>query len=274
MSAAVKGYDRPMAQPLVISLALMTSLALAACDACPAKTTTHSEPAQFAPPGAPSPLACQSDDECVPGPFVDPSNGCCDTGLALGVFGKQYVEWRAGWVREHCASAQCPPRPSPALPRPCATQGRCASGSCMDRCPEPSSAPTSVERAILPAEVAERVGVSAAATAWPPTLEELEGADRLLTTCIPTLPSVDDEAEQVPKIMAMLHQYRRQVVAFRGEQGQRMLWLNLFLDRTGDRHPKWRSEYVSVRGGGSQYFSILVDVDAQRCSDLRINSAR
>jgi len=190
------------------------------------------------------------------------------------LFNKRYVEWHAGWVREHCAAVQCPLQPSPPLPRPCSTQGRCAAGSCTDRCREPSSAPRSVERAILSVEVAQLVGVSAAPKAWPPTQEELDGADRLLTTCLPTLTSVSDEAEQVPKIVATLDQYRRQVVAFRGEQGQRMLWLNLFIDRAGDRHPKWRSEYVSVRGGGSQYFSILVDVDAQRCSALWINSAR
>ncbi len=266
-------YPSTMAWPTTRSLVLTASLALLA--ACPARRTQQAEPAQFTPPGAPDPLACHNDNECVPGPVVDPNNGCCDTGVALGVHAKAYVEWRASWVREHCAASECPPRSSPALPRPCATQGRCEAGRCRDSCPEPATEPMRVERAILPAEVAHRVGMSAAPTAWPPTPADLDAADLLLPTCLPTAGTLaPEEAEQLPKIVATLDQYRRQVVPFRGEQGQRLLWLNLFVDASGDRHPQWRSEYVSVRGGGRHYFSILVDLDARRCSDLQINSPR
>ncbi len=229
---------------------------------------------QFAPPGAPDPLACASDAACVAGPLVDPNNGCCDSGVALGVFNKDYLEWRATWVREQCREVKCPPQPPPAPPMACALEGRCVSGRCQHRCPPPGP-PFVAERTTLPAEVARAVGRSEDPVPWSPSAVDLDAADRLLVACVPTLePAVADHAEARSKIVAGLAEYRRQFVPFRDSQGHRLLWINLFRDRAGDHHPDWRTELVSVRGGGHGYFSILVDLDGGRCSDLRINSPR
>ncbi len=89
---------------------------------------------QFVRPGAPAPFACSKDEDCRSGPFVNPENGCCDTGVHRGVFSKAYLEWRAGWLREHCGKVQCPMMPPPVPPLPCALQGRCVEGVCRNLC--------------------------------------------------------------------------------------------------------------------------------------------
>ncbi|MBN1771931.1 MAG: hypothetical protein JXB32_11750 [Deltaproteobacteria bacterium] len=88
----------------------------------------------FAPPGAPHPHACEVDADCRPGPGVNPEDGCCDTGVSNGVYGQAYLAWRAAWVREHCADAECPVLPPPSPPLPCALEGRCCDGRCRNRC--------------------------------------------------------------------------------------------------------------------------------------------
>lgn len=95
---------------------------------------------QFVRPGGPSPFACAADADCRPGPFVNPDNGCCDTGVHLGVFSKTYLDWRAGWMREHCGRVECPPILPPHPPEPCALRGRCAAGRCTSLC-GPAAAP-------------------------------------------------------------------------------------------------------------------------------------
>ena len=95
---------------------------------------------QFVRPGAPAPFACSVDADCAPGPVVNPANGCCDTGVHRGVFSRAYLEWRAGWMREHCGKVQCPVLPPPAPPLPCALQGRCVAGQCRNRCEQAAHA--------------------------------------------------------------------------------------------------------------------------------------
>ena len=86
-------------------------------------------------PGAPHPLACAADADCIAGPGVNPENGCCDTGVEVGVYGRAYVQWRAGWVRDNCGGVECPMLPPPAPPLRCALQGRCVAGRCAGSCP-------------------------------------------------------------------------------------------------------------------------------------------
>jgi hypothetical protein len=90
---------------------------------------------------APDPKTCRVDSDCQPGPLVNPNNVCCDTGMHLNVFGRDYLVWRAEQVRKHCARVKCPILPSPNKPLPCSLQGRCASGKCRTRCGEASQDP-------------------------------------------------------------------------------------------------------------------------------------
>jgi hypothetical protein len=88
----------------------------------------------FVRPGAPHPLACAADGDCVPAAGVNPDEGCCTTGVPTGIASRAWVEWHAAWARQHCAAVRCPPLPPPAPLRPCAQEGRCASGRCANRC--------------------------------------------------------------------------------------------------------------------------------------------
>lgn len=84
--------------------------------------------------GAPHPKACIVDDDCVSGPGVNPGNGCCDTGVHNGVYGRSYIDWRRGWSQENCGDVECSLQPPPAPPQPCALDGRCAEGRCENTC--------------------------------------------------------------------------------------------------------------------------------------------
>lgn len=102
----------------------------------------HSEPTEhgdvgglFVRSGAPHPLACVTDEDCVSGPGVNPDNGCCDTGVHNGVYSRAYLQWRGGWARMACVNVDCPMlRLPPAPPSPCVTEGRCLSGRCGNTC--------------------------------------------------------------------------------------------------------------------------------------------
>ncbi len=120
---------------------MRTTLALLLICGCNAavssRETSDRSAGHFVRPDAPNPLACAGDGDCAPGPAVDPQNGCCDSGVALGLYGRPYLEWRAGWRAGACVGVTCPAQPSPAQPRSCALTGACVAGRCQDRCSGP-----------------------------------------------------------------------------------------------------------------------------------------
>lgn len=146
--AVARTGERDAAGPARLCSAMMPLrarilvVALVAGAACGGRRSSDPESGHFVRPGAPDPLACASDDACVSGPAVDPSDGCCDSGVHLGVFGRGYVEWRAGWMREACVGHVCPPLQSPALPLPCFLEGRCVAGRCTHVCESPPQEPS------------------------------------------------------------------------------------------------------------------------------------
>jgi len=281
-----------------MATALAGALVAISCSSCHGRlSTTDRESGTFVRPGAPDPRACRTDGDCVPGPLVNPDNGCCDTGIALSLFSRDYVAWRVDWMRGSCQGVECPVLQSPSLPLPCALEGRCMRGRCESSCPlmSPAATPPSVRPAsrpalgrgrmnvagaevdvtVLPAELAPARGHGASAEGWSPEVADLEHGGRILAACLGTeQPRPSYQAEAVPLIVAALAEYRGQLVPFRDEQGLRCFWANLFRDPGGDRHPDWRNGLVSVRGGGRDYFSVVIHLDGESCSDLRINSPR
>jgi len=104
--------------------ALALALALAGC----------SSPRRDPRPSQPDPLACTTAEDCAPGPLVDPSNVCCDSGVHLSVFSRAYLEWRARILASDCKPRSCPTLPPPTPPLPCATQPRCVQQRCTSSC--------------------------------------------------------------------------------------------------------------------------------------------
>jgi len=281
-----------------MAAALAGALVAISCNSCHSGlSTTDRESGMFVRPGAPDPRACRTDGDCVPGPLINPENGCCDTGVALSVFSRGYLAWRVDWMRESCQGVECPILQSPSLPLPCALEGRCAGGRCESSCPQmsPAAPPPAVQPAsrpaldrgrmnvagaevdvtVLPAEFAPAQGHGTSAGGWSPETADVEHCGRILAACLGTAqPQPSYQAEAVPRIVAALAEYRGQLVPFRDDQGLRCFWANLFRDPGGDRYPDWRDSLVSVRGGGHDYFSIVIHLDGESCSDLQINSPR
>ncbi len=240
------------------------------------------------------------DGECDDGA----GDGCVDTGGDPHAAGAVTCAW-ASELNHEPTGAESPAARSASPPAPSAsTAPSCAAGSPTSR----STPPTPPEPAPLAGCLSQRTARSGPDEPADPVLhgplpralvraEERRAGDplsrgRQARRCVGGTEGVTADtgrarrrrstADDLPPDPDVGRRRSRAGAEDRGNSGpvsppgrwQRMLWLNLFIDRAGDRHPKWRSEYVSVRGGGSQYFSLLVDVDAQRCSDLRINSAR
>lgn len=255
------------------SLLVVAALLVLACGpACRGSTASESEHSRLTRPGAPAPYGCQTDDTCVPGPAINPDNLCCDSGVPLRVFNRDYLRWHADWKRQHCENAKCPVMPSPAQPLPCSLEGRCVAGQCQHRCNAQDA--VDINQTVLPTEVAAEHGLNKGSETWQPTPQDLALTNSLLAVCLPTLPAKPNyQADKTSQIVSALVEYRRQWVPHRDGQSHRILWLNAFRDRS-NRHPDWRTKLVSVKGGGHDYFSVLIDLDTQRCTDLRINSPR
>lgn len=86
-------------------------------------------------PGAPDPLACKEDAECL-GDTVVRVDGCC---VPDPTPWPQSLAWHT-WLSERrrsefCKAVQCPPTPDPILPQRCYFEGRCVAGRCQNSCP-------------------------------------------------------------------------------------------------------------------------------------------
>src|SRR5262245_4191483 len=84
----------------------------------------------FVDEGAPDPLACRADNDCI-GDTVVAENGCCTVSSDIR---PQTWAWHT-WTSERrigdgCAHVRCaaPPKPSP--PERCLLEGRCVKGRC------------------------------------------------------------------------------------------------------------------------------------------------
>ena len=84
-------------------------------------------------PGAPDPLACQTDSDCV-ADVVTKADGCC-------MVNNPYAQSRAwrDWLLKHessdsCAHVDCSTAMQMAPPPSCASQVSCSAGHCVDAC--------------------------------------------------------------------------------------------------------------------------------------------
>jgi hypothetical protein len=115
-------------------------LLLAACS-----TPSHAEPASrpaghlvegryYVEPGAPDPLACTEDKQCI-GDTVTDAGGCC---IRSSEAFPQTWPWHT-WLSERrmsaaCKSVKCPALPPPEPPPDCAFETRCDKGRCRNSC--------------------------------------------------------------------------------------------------------------------------------------------
>lgn len=85
---------------------------------------------------------------------------------------------------------------------------------------------------------------------------------------------IDDHTPQqvgypfAPDLDKKLANYKRQYVGVILKNGKRKIWLNFFCNAGND---SWKSNPLSVMGGGACYFNLLYDIDTGVYSGLRIN---
>jgi hypothetical protein len=90
----------------------------------------------FVDDGAPHPLTCAQDKDCI-GDTVPDDTGCC---IRSSDPFPQTFAWHA-WVTRRrlsqaCDEVKCPPLPVPSMPEVCRLKARCDSGQCRDSCSE------------------------------------------------------------------------------------------------------------------------------------------
>jgi hypothetical protein len=116
--------------------------------------------------------------------------------------------------------------------------------------------------------------VNAPGGRWTPSRADVERAEALLRADLPRL-SASEVAKDpaATEIAARLGSYRRQYVGVRDAESHRRIWINFFPARDAE-DGRWETSLVTVRGGGIDYFRLVVDLDEGRCGELDINSRR
>lgn len=99
------------------------------------------DPRYYVAEGAPDPLLCAADKECIGDVVVD-STGCC---VVAGEPLPQTWAWHT-WVTERrlsdaCHDVHCAPLPVPSMPRACSLRARCLAGRCAASCSDASEPP-------------------------------------------------------------------------------------------------------------------------------------
>lgn len=98
--------------------------------------TIPADPRYYAPAGAPDPLSCRDDKDCISDTIVDTQNGCC---VQQSDPMPQTWAWHA-WIAEHrmagdCHKTDCKPVAVPdKLPKACLLEAQCANGRCDNTC--------------------------------------------------------------------------------------------------------------------------------------------
>jgi hypothetical protein len=84
--------------------------------------------------GAPDPLACATDADCL-GDTVPAPGGCCQNPLDLRTYSQAYRTWLARWRPAHCADVTCPEPPAASPPGDCYFRVHCTTeGTCANSC--------------------------------------------------------------------------------------------------------------------------------------------
>jgi hypothetical protein len=89
------------------------------------------------PKDAPSPDACEQDEDCLVVPVgPDPNDPCCEVTLTAASLNRMYLEYAEALREKRCSAVKCPPLRLPgAKLAECGYQARCIDGTCGNACP-------------------------------------------------------------------------------------------------------------------------------------------
>ena len=101
----------------------------------PARPLVTHDPRYYTEAGAPDPLVCANDKECIGDTVTDPGGCCVIAGDPL----PQTWAWHS-WITERrmsdrCHDAKCAAVPvPPSMPRACLFEAHCVNGRCANSC--------------------------------------------------------------------------------------------------------------------------------------------
>jgi hypothetical protein len=105
---------------------------------------------------------------------------------------------------------------------------------------------------------------------WIPTREQIHNTLFRIMDMLNTPPSKCDarQKRQLLKIKRRFStDYRVQFVGIE-VQGQKRIWCNFFPSKG---YENWRSQLVTTKGGGDDFWRITYDIDTDLCRDFNIN---
>jgi hypothetical protein len=108
-----------------------------------------------------------------------------------------------------------------------------------------------------------------------PTVEEVLHAEEFLRSHIHEKgPNWDlNQDRDLVQIARFLPEYKRQYIGSLTE-GRRILFMNIFLDRTDHAFPRWLTEGYVVFDGGTSYFQVKFDLESNSIAKLSVSSTR
>lgn len=96
---------------------------------------------------------------------------------------------------------------------------------------------------------------------WTPTKEDIIETEKSLKEYL---------KENAPRISEKLSKYKRQYFGLIDKNGDKIIWINCFLDYEG-YHKNWKADLVYVLDGGLNFFEIKVNLKTRKCFDLYVH---
>lgn len=112
----------------------------------------------------------------------------------------------------------------------------------------------------------------------PTSLEknEIVAVERLLDDCIdeynqkqPVKTSTD--GRKYEPVLINLTSYKRQYVPVINNKGEKEVWVNCFRNAYDQ---DWKNKLISVRGGGTGFFNVKVNLNQKRYYEFKVNSLK
>lgn len=113
---------------------------------------------------------------------------------------------------------------------------------------------------------------------WTPTVYDIEQAEELIKSDIKKRLKKPKTALEADLSAALKREkpetYYRQCVGPIDSSGNQIVWVNFICSKQIHHYPDWKERIISVRGGGSCYFNLKVNLTNHEVYDLIVNGLR
>ena len=104
-----------------------------------------------------------------------------------------------------------------------------------------------------------------------PTIEEVFKAERIFQQCLQVKRVGSDGMEIDSSRIQHPSKYIRQYFGYYNEKGDKTIFLNCLIKEFISTSDDWKKEEISIKDGGNNYFTILINITAQDCSNFMVN---